>query len=129
MLFARFEEEQVISRDLFPAFQSYLQTHLNLIRDTTPDSANADFVLERQKEYDTYSAARDPATGLFVSMFGQEWAEDFMHDFLFSMSERKEGAPPAMPFMVAGGPPAQHHQQRQEIVVSAPKETVLAARR
>ena len=61
-------------------------------------------VLERQKEYDTYSAERDPATGLFAAMYGSEWAGDFVHDFLFSMSERKVGGAPAMPFH-GGGPP------------------------
>jgi 15,16-dihydrobiliverdin:ferredoxin oxidoreductase len=136
MLFARFEDEQVISRDLFPAFTQYVQTHLDLIRETTPgDAASADFVLKRQQEYDTYSAARDPATGLFVAMFGQEWAEDFMHDFLFSMSERaKPGDAPVVPFgggrplaaAAAGGPPAQ--QQQPQVVLTPPREKVLARR-
>ena len=104
MLFARFEDEEVVSRDLFPAFQSYVQTHLDMIRECDADEDNADFVMERQKAYDVYSAERDPATGLFAAMFGNDWAQGFVHDFLFSMSERKEGAaPPAMPFM--GGPP------------------------
>ena len=125
MLFARFEDEQVVSRDLLPAFQSYVKTHLDLIREATPEPENADFVLERQKAYDTYSAERDPATGLFAAMFGNDWAQDFVHDFLFSMSERKEGASiPAMPFMGGpprggpGGPPPQHQTngapQKQE---------------
>lgn len=109
MLFARFEDEAVIHDDLFPAFQSYVQTHLDLIREVKPDQTAVDSVLERQKAYDTYSAERDPAMGLFTAMFGADWAQDFVHDFLFSMSERKEdGAPPAMPFM--GGPPQQQRQ-------------------
>ena len=104
MLFARFEDEGVITRELFPAFKSYVQTHLDMIRECEADVANADFVMERQKAYDIYSAERDPATGLFAAMFGNDWAQGFVHDFLFSMSERKEGAvPPPMPFM--GGPP------------------------
>ena len=104
MLFARFDDEEVVSRDLFPAFKSYVQTHLDMIRECEPDVENVDFVMERQRAYDMYSAERDPATGLFAAMFGNDWAQGFVHDFLFSMSERKEGAvPPAMPFM--GGPP------------------------
>ena len=104
MLFARFEDEEVISRDLFPAFQSYVQTHLDMIHECEADEDNVDFVMERQKAYDIYSAERDPATGLFAAMFGNDWAQGFVHDFLFSMSERKEGAvAPPMPFM--GGPP------------------------
>jgi 15,16-dihydrobiliverdin:ferredoxin oxidoreductase len=109
MLFARFEDEEVVGRDLLPAFQSYVQTHLNLIRDTEPKPSEVDFVMKRQKAYDTYSAERDPATGLFTAMFGGEWAQDFVHDFLFSMSERSEGSdkPPANPF----GPPRPAGQQ------------------
>jgi 15,16-dihydrobiliverdin:ferredoxin oxidoreductase len=104
MLFARFDDEEIVSRDLFPAFQSYVKTHLDLVRSTERRPEDVKFVLECQKEYDTYSADRDPATGLFAAMFGAEWANDFVHDFLFSMSERTEGGPPpAMPFM--GGPP------------------------
>lgn len=45
-------------------------------------------VYERQRAYDTYSADRDPAVGLFAAMFGEQWAEDFVHGFLFSLSER-----------------------------------------
>lgn len=88
MLFSRFEDESIIQRELFPAFQQYVQTHLQLIRDTPPDYSNIEAVMERQQAYDTYSAERDPATGLFTAMFGAEWAEGFVHDFLFSLSER-----------------------------------------
>lgn len=88
MLFSRFESESVVHEELFPAFQSYVKTHLNLVRSTNAKPSNSEKVLARQKEYDTYSADRDPAMGLFVSMFGKKWADDFIHDFLFSMSER-----------------------------------------
>jgi 15,16-dihydrobiliverdin:ferredoxin oxidoreductase len=107
MLFARFEDEDVVGRDLLPAFQSYVKTHLDLINDTEPEPADVSFVMERQKAYDTYSAERDPATGLFAAMFGGEWAQDFVHDFLFSMSERPEAGSdkaPAMSFMGGGRP-------------------------
>ncbi len=104
MLFARFDDEKIVQNDLLPAFQSYVNAHLDLVRSTKPNPSDIKMVLERQKEYDTYSAERDPATGLFTAMYGAEWAGDFVHDFLFSTSERKEGGvPPSMPFM--GGPP------------------------
>jgi 15,16-dihydrobiliverdin:ferredoxin oxidoreductase len=103
MLFARFEDENVVQEDLFPAFKSYVQTHLDLVRSTDANPSDMKKVLERQKEYDSYSAERDPATGLFTAMYGAEWADDFVHGFLFSMSEKRDGPPPAMPSM--GGPP------------------------
>jgi len=123
MLFARFDDEKIVHDDLAPAFQAYVKAHLDLVRSTEPQPEEASKVLERQKAYDTYSAERDPATGLFAAMFGGEWAGDFVHNFLFSMSERKEGAPAsAMPFMGGppqkGGPPAAQHsapQQKQTV--------------
>jgi len=92
MLFARFADESIVSNDLFPAFQSYVDTHLQLLRNTEANPSNSDDVLARHKAYDAYSADRDPATGLFTAMFGGEWANDFVHNFLFSLSESgKEG--------------------------------------
>jgi 15,16-dihydrobiliverdin:ferredoxin oxidoreductase len=105
MLFSRFENEDIVHDELFPAFQEYVQTHLDLVRSTKPDVANVDQVLKRQRAYDTYSAERDPATGLFCAMFGNEWAQGYVHDFLFSMSERKTGAAATTP-VFGGAPPA-----------------------
>lgn len=92
MLFSRFEDESIVSKELFPAFKRYVSLHSKLIRETEPEPsfARRGFVLDRHKAYDTYSAERDPATGLFTAMFGQEWAETFVFDFLFSLSHRKE---------------------------------------
>lgn len=102
MLFARFENEDVVHKELFPAFQGYVKTHLDLVHSTQANPADAEVVLDRQKEYDTYSAERDPAMGLFVAMFGKDWANQFVHGFLFSMSEPSERPPTATSF---GGPP------------------------
>jgi len=89
MLFARFEDENTISSELFPAFKEYTTEHLKLIREC-PNSPYSEMsmVLERQKAYDTYSAERDPAVGLFSSMFGKQWADSFVYNFLFSLAER-----------------------------------------
>jgi hypothetical protein len=93
MLFARFEDGTIVNKDLFPAFTSYVTTHVNMVKTTPPvtDIHDIQQVLDRQTAYDTYSAERDPAAGLFASMFGKTWAEDFIYDFLFSRSVRKEG--------------------------------------
>lgn len=118
MLFARFEDGNIVDQDLFPAFKSYVKTHLDLVKSTSPATSAKDIqhVFDRQTAYDTYSADRDPAAGLFAAMFGKEWAEDFIYDFLFSLSERSEEglnfAPPGPPQQrggagAPGGPPAQ----------------------
>jgi 15,16-dihydrobiliverdin:ferredoxin oxidoreductase len=89
MLFSRFEDERVVTEELFPAFQRYVSLHSRLVRETKPEPSHATVVLDRHRAYDTYSAERDPATGLFTAMFGQDWAETFVFDFLFSMSDRE----------------------------------------
>ena len=122
MLFARFEDGKIVEEDLVPAFKSYVETHVDLVKSTTPSTNSQDIqhVFERQTAYDTYSADRDPAAGLFAAMFGKQWAEDFIYDFLFSLSERSEeglnlsppmfGGPPpgAVKPGVVGGPPSMH---------------------
>jgi 15,16-dihydrobiliverdin:ferredoxin oxidoreductase len=122
MLFSRFEDEKVISDELFPAFTQYVQTHLQLIRDTPADPSGIKHVMERQQAYDTYSAERDPATGLFCAMFGNDWAQDFVHDFLFSLSVRKEATASlvAIPSTCAhqhGAQPAVQAPHRQAVMV------------
>lgn len=107
MLFSRFEDEGIIQAELFPAFQQYVAAHLQLLRGCVAngdDDDDTQAVLERQQAYDTYSAARDPATGLFTAMFGHDWAMDYVHDFLFSMSQRP--APGAAAAPGAAGTPA-----------------------
>jgi 15,16-dihydrobiliverdin:ferredoxin oxidoreductase len=117
MLFARFEDESVISNDLMPAFQRYVEAHVDMLRQTKPSALQRDFVLDRQQAYDTYSAERDPATGLFASMFGKDWADQFVYNFLFSMSEKSESdATTTVPTMGGhGGPPSpsKQHSSRQ----------------
>eukprot|EP00590_Aulacoseira_subarctica_P000798 CAMPEP_0172420310 /NCGR_PEP_ID=MMETSP1064-20121228/6700_1 /TAXON_ID=202472 /ORGANISM="Aulacoseira subarctica , Strain CCAP 1002/5" /LENGTH=380 /DNA_ID=CAMNT_0013160229 /DNA_START=47 /DNA_END=1189 /DNA_ORIENTATION=- len=88
MLFARFESESVVNDELADAFQKYVQMHVQLVRDC-PEKVSVQAkhdVLARHAAYDTYSADRDPAVGLFATMFGKEWADEFVHDFLFSLS-------------------------------------------
>lgn len=107
MLFARFEDEKVVGGDLFEAFKRYVMMHNKLIRETDADEDNQEAVFDRQRAYDTYSAERDPATGLFAAMFGKDWADDYVFDFLFSLSERTEGGLQIPPmFGGAGKKPA-----------------------
>jgi len=103
MLFARFEDEKVVGGDLFEAFKRYVMMHNKLIRETDADEENQEAVLDRQRAYDTYSAERDPATGLFAAMFGKDWADDYVFDFLFSLSERTEGGLQIPPMFGGGG--------------------------
>ena len=104
MLFGRFEDRELVATDLFPAYQEYLTAYLDHIGDMKnldvlggsnneeeeeeEEGLVASLVRGQQMDYDQYSADRDPAHALFKSYFGDEWADDYMHDFLFTMADR-----------------------------------------
>ena len=90
-----------------------MKLHNNLIK-STPVSTDEEQqeVLKRQTAYDTYSAERDPATALFCSIFGKKCGEDFVFDFLFSRSEKKEEGL-VIPAML-GAPSAQHKSRTSQ---------------
>lgn len=148
MLFARFEDEGVVLEDLMPAFQEYVAAHVNMVtqqqqQDKTSKStagagsASKKSVLERYSKYDTYSAVRDPATGLFAAMFGKEWADDFVYDFLFSRSDREAAAKEnVVPFgaprpPAAGGAPGKNpmRQKTHEESKADQRQPTVGARR
>ena len=84
ILFAKTDTETIVKR-LFPAYQEYLQLYWQTLDKaevlTEPEPIAR--IVEAQKDYDCYSAERDPAHGLFSSYFGNEWANRFLHEFLF----------------------------------------------
>jgi 15,16-dihydrobiliverdin:ferredoxin oxidoreductase len=84
LLFAKTDSETVESR-VFPAYQDYIDLYWKMLAETKPltDSEEIQRVAKAQKDYDQYSADRDPAHGLFSSYFGEEWAERFLYEFLF----------------------------------------------
>lgn len=88
MLFARFEDEATVSESLAPAFEQYLETYMDLMNNQqdAPDFDGAEQVLERQGAYDVYSAQRDPALHMFKAKFGDKWADEYVHEFLFDRS-------------------------------------------
>jgi len=88
MLFSRFDQKKVVHSELMPAFQRYIQTHLKLVKNTIKNPVDAPNIMKRQQAYDTYSAERDPAAAMFQAMFGKEWSDLFMHEYLFSLSEK-----------------------------------------
>lgn len=105
MLYSRFEElhnankessssipkeDHPAYRDLFPAYQEYVKTHLQLIQSATPQKEDSATVKKAQAAYDTYSADRDPAHAMFSKVFGPKFADSFVYDVLFSYSEGEE---------------------------------------
>ncbi len=84
LLFAKTDTETVVNR-LFPAYQEYMQLYWETLEAAEPLTNPDDIqrIVKAQKDYDQYSAERDPAHGLFSSYFGSEWAEKFLYEFLF----------------------------------------------
>jgi 15,16-dihydrobiliverdin:ferredoxin oxidoreductase len=84
LLFAKTDAETIATR-LFAAFKDYLNLYWQLLEQAEPLSNPEDIqrIVKAQKDYDQYSADRDPASGLFSSYFGHEWAERFLYEFLF----------------------------------------------
>lgn len=91
MLYGRCEYEAFVPEELAPAFERSIDAHLNLLKNTQPDVTESGFrkVLEGQAAYDSYSSIRDPAKALFSKMFGEEWADKYVFDFLFSLSDEE----------------------------------------
>jgi 15,16-dihydrobiliverdin:ferredoxin oxidoreductase len=84
LLFAKTDPETVKTRVL-EAFKDYLNLYWQMLAEAQPASEPEEIqrILKAQKDYDQYSADRDPASGLFSSYFGHEWAERFLYEFLF----------------------------------------------
>jgi 15,16-dihydrobiliverdin:ferredoxin oxidoreductase len=84
LLFAKVGSE-VVSTRVFDAFQDYLQLYWQMLDQAQPltDPLDIQRIVKAQKDYDQYSADRDPASGLFSSYFGHVWAERFLYEFLF----------------------------------------------
>jgi 15,16-dihydrobiliverdin:ferredoxin oxidoreductase len=84
LLFAKTDAETVVN-ELFPAYQEYVQLYCKMLQQAsvleTPEEIQR--IVKAQKDYDQYSAERDPASGLFSSYFGHEWSERFLYEFLF----------------------------------------------
>lgn len=95
LIFAKFDNSEPVMTQLFPAFKEYVTAYIKMINEATPDPSpeSKARVAQLQKDYDQYSAERDPAVGLFSTYWGEEWAEKFTHEFLFSdaVPKPKEG--------------------------------------
>jgi 15,16-dihydrobiliverdin:ferredoxin oxidoreductase len=84
LLFAKTDPDTVSTR-VFSAFKDYLNLYWQLLDQAAPltDLSDIQRIVKAQKDYDQYSADRDPASGLFSSYFGHAWSERFLYEFLF----------------------------------------------
>ena len=92
MLFGRYTDESKLMSDVYPAFVEYMNHYITLANTAIPNNNkdSMDIVYERQKAYEVYSALKDPAVGLFDAYFGKDWSADFVHKYLFPLSQRAD---------------------------------------
>ncbi|NEO93085.1 MAG: dihydrobiliverdin:ferredoxin oxidoreductase, partial [Moorea sp. SIO3G5] len=76
---------ETVQTEVFEAYKDYLALYWQMVEQAEPLTEPEDIerIVKAQKDYDQYSADRDPAHGLFSSYFGSEWAERFLYEFLF----------------------------------------------
>lgn len=89
LLLGRGSEPDYVWKELFPAYKKYVKVHHKLVQATQSSPQRTDFsaVLQRHKAYDDYSSTRDPAHGLLASLFGRDFADAFVYDVLFPLSD------------------------------------------
>jgi len=78
--------------DLWPAYKDYVRVHVELVQRCCRSEKSSEeerLVLNGHKRYDDYSSVRDPAHGLLASTFGRQYADDFVYDVLFPLSDGK----------------------------------------
>lgn len=86
-LWTRPKETEAVQTTVFAAFQDYLQAYLDLVDRAQPvtDSKRLAEILQAQRNYINYRAAKDPARGMFLRFYGEEWTEEYIHGFLFDL--------------------------------------------
>ena len=91
-LWTRPQEDQVVQTHVFEAFKDYLNRYLDLVEAAQPetDPKKLEEIATRQMAYLKYRAEKDPARGMFTRMYGPEWTETYIHEFLFDLEEKMD---------------------------------------
>ncbi len=99
-IWSRPSEDEAVETHVFAAFKDYLHKYLDLVEMAEPvkDPVRLQNIKESQLAYLQYRAEKDPARGMFLRFYGEDWTEEYIHGFLFDL-ERKietgEYSPPA----------------------------------
>ncbi|KAJ8606649.1 hypothetical protein CTAYLR_008396 [Chrysophaeum taylorii] len=94
MLYSRFEEAGIdgVRNTLFPCFKAYLDAYVEIVENAPVNDARSATNRANQAAYDAWNADRDPAHRLFKSYFGDDFADAYVHDYLFALAHE---APPS----------------------------------
>lgn len=91
-LWSRPSEDSVVETHVFDAFKDYLNHYLDFIEKAEPveDPEELARIKESQLAYLKYRAEKDPARGMFLRFYGEEWTEEYIHGFLFDLERKIE---------------------------------------
>lgn len=89
-IWSRPSEDEVVETHVFEAFKDYLNHYIDFVKKAEPvtDPDRLKEIKESQLAYLRYRAEKDPARGMFLRFYGEEWTEEYIHGFLFDL-ERK----------------------------------------
>ena len=89
-LWTRPSETAVVEARVFAAFSDYLNAYINFVEqaEEVKEREQLAAIVEAQTSYANYRAEKDPARGMLTRLYGSEWAEEYIHGFLFDL-ERK----------------------------------------
>ena len=91
-LWSRPKEDEVVETHVFDAFKTYLDRYLDFVEKAEPvtDPERLKEIKESQIAYIRYRAEKDPARGMFLRFYGEEWTEEYIHGFLFDLERKIE---------------------------------------
>lgn len=91
-LWSRPSEDDVVETHVFEAFKDYLNHYLDFVSKAQPveDPEVLQKIKESQLAYLKYRAEKDPARGMFLRFYGEEWTEEYIHGFLFDLERKIE---------------------------------------
>lgn len=91
-IWSRPSEDETVDTHVFQCFKDYLHKYLDLVAAAEPvtDPAKLREIKESQLAYLRYRAEKDPARGMFLRFYGEEWTEEYIHGFLFDLEDKIE---------------------------------------
>lgn len=89
-LWTRPQEDSVVQTHVFEAFKDYLNRYIDMVlaAEAETDPKKLEEIAARQMSYLKYRAEKDPARGMFTRMYGADWTEKYIHEFLFDLEEK-----------------------------------------
>lgn len=86
IIWTKLESRQDVQEKIFSAFKDYLQVWLKLMETAEPttDSVEVSRNQQAQHRYLLWRATKDPGRPLLHRLFGEDWCEMYISDFLFN---------------------------------------------